>query len=295
MNSIASGLLVIDKPVGPTSHAVVVRVRKGTGIRKVGHTGTLDPQASGVLVLCLGQATRLSQYLVTCDKEYTARIRFGVTTDTYDSEGTPTRKTGLSPSADAVQVALEGFLGPQEQVPPAFSAVKVGGKRAYRRARAGEVLELRPRTIEVFAIELLDYSPPDLEIRVHCSSGTYVRSLAHDLGQATETGAYLAGLRRLRSGDFGLDQAVPLSELERVFRSGSWQDHLVGAREALREFPEVQLDQDHLADIRNGRPIAAKQTAQGLACAIAPDGELAAILRASEGGNRWLPSKVFVS
>lgn len=294
MSDPAYGLLIVDKPVGPSSHAVVVSVRRGTGIRKVGHTGTLDPRASGVLVLCLGQATRLSEYLAAADKEYRAVVRFGAATDTYDAEGSPTEMTGQSPSLEQLREILVDFVGRQEQTPPSFSAVKVAGKRAYQRARAGEALEMDARSIELYSLVLIDYSPPDLELHVHCSSGTYLRSLAHDLGRAVETGAHLADLRRTRAGRFNLEQAVPLADLEQDYESGGWREHLVPAAEALPEFPAIELGPGQVVDIRNGRPIAADYQAEGLARAIGPDGDLAAILRASSDGAQWQPAKVFL-
>lgn len=294
MNETAFGLLVVDKPVGPTSHDVVARARKGTGIRKVGHTGTLDPLASGVLVLCLGPATRLSEFLIASDKEYRAVVRFGSTTDTYDSEGSPLETTGRSPSTEKLQEALVEFEGKQEQTPPRYSAVKVAGKRAYQLARAGQAVEIKPRTVEIHSLEVLRYSPPDLELHVRCSSGTYLRSLAHDLGQAVGTGAFLADLRRTRAGRFRVEQAVALEALEKEFQSGDWRSLLIPAAQALPEFPVVNLDQSRLEEIRHGRPIPSDGEAQGLARAIAPDGELAAVLRASEDGSQWKPSKVFM-
>lgn len=295
MSESAFGLLVVDKPVGPTSHDVVARVRKGTGIRKVGHTGTLDPRASGVLVLCLGQATRLSEYLVSSDKEYRALIRFGSTTDTYDSEGSPIETTGRSPSLGELRSALVQFEGQQEQTPPRYSAVKVAGKRAYQRARAGQEVEIEPRMVEVYSIDVMSYEPPDLELYVHCSSGTYLRSLAHDLGQVVATGAFLADLRRTRAGQFTIERAVSLEELETMFQSGDWSSLLVPAAQALPEFPAVNLDRIGLEAIRNGRPIPSDGKAEGLARAIAPDGELAAVLRGSADGSLWKPSKVFLN
>lgn len=295
MSESAFGLLVVDKPVGPTSHDVVARVRKGTGIRKVGHTGTLDPRASGVLVLCLGQATRLSEYLVSSDKEYRALIRFGSTTDTYDSEGSPIETTGQSPSLGELRNALVQFEGQQEQTPPRYSAVKVAGKRAYRRARAGQEVEIEPRTVEIYSLDVMSYEPPDLELYVHCSSGTYLRSLAHDLGQVVATGAFLADLRRTRAGQFTIERAVSLEELERMFQSGDWSSLLIPAAQALPEFPAVNLDRIGVEEIRNGRPIPSGGKAEGLARAIAPDGELAAVLRGSADGSLWKPSKVFLN
>jgi tRNA pseudouridine55 synthase len=171
------GLIVVDKPVGPTSHNVVSLVRRGTGIRKVGHAGTLDPRASGVLVLCLGAATRLSEYLSTSTKVYEAIIRFGSATKTYDSDGEVTRRTGVQPSLRDVKAAMAGFVGEIDQVPPPFSAVKVKGRKAYEMARAGEEPDLEPRRVVIYHLEVLSYHAPDLSVVVECSAGTYIPRL----------------------------------------------------------------------------------------------------------------------
>jgi len=194
------GLLIVDKPVGPTSHQIVHIVRKGTGIRKVGHAGTLDPRASGVLVLCLGAATRLSEYLSARDKRYQALVRFGVATTTYDSDGDVTQTGGVVPPLDTIQQALTAFRGRIEQAPPPFSAVKIQGRKAYQLARRGEPPALAPRPVDIRRLDVIDYTPPDLALDVECSAGTYIRTLAHDLGQTLGCGAHLSALRRTASG-----------------------------------------------------------------------------------------------
>src|SRR5512136_2085099 len=183
IKNVVSGVLVVDKPVGLTSHDVVQIIRRGTGIRRAGHTGTLDPRASGVLVILIGPAVRLSEYVSASDKRYQATIRLGSSTDTFDSEG---RITSSAPveniTEDQFTEALKKFVGEIEQVPPPYSAVKVQGKKAYEMAREGEEVELAPRIITVHHLEVLEWAPPEVVIDVHCSSGTYVRSLANDLG-----------------------------------------------------------------------------------------------------------------
>lgn len=287
------GLLVVDKPAGPSSHDVVARVRRGTGIRKVGHTGTLDPRASGVLVICVGPATRLSEYLISSDKEYRARIRFGSATDTYDSEGSETERTGRSPERGDLESILRRLQGPAMQTPPAYSAVKVSGKRAYRRARAGEDLQLNPRPVELYSLEIVSYEPPDLVLDVHCSAGTYLRSLAHDLGQLAGTGAYLADLRRTRAGNFDLSDAVSLGKLEDGFESGAWEQWLIPAAQALPDFPVVNLDDMQLSAVISGRRIPSDEPAQGLVRGLDRRGRLVAILSAVPGSDQWQPAKVF--
>ncbi|HWQ83300.1 MAG TPA: tRNA pseudouridine(55) synthase TruB, partial [Anaerolineales bacterium] len=186
---LVSGVLVVDKPIGLTSHDVVQIIRRGTGIRRAGHTGTLDPRASGVLVILIGPAVRLSEFVSASDKRYQATIRLGSTTDTYDGDGqiTSTAEVG-DITEDNFDEVLQTFVGEMEQVPPPYSAVKVKGRKAYNAARLGEEIELEPRTVQVYSLEILEWAPPESVVDVYCSSGTYVRSLANDLGKALGTG-----------------------------------------------------------------------------------------------------------
>jgi tRNA pseudouridine55 synthase len=186
-----SGVLVVDKPVGMTSHDVVQAIRRGTNIRRAGHTGTLDPRASGVLVVLLGPAVRLSEYVAASDKRYQAVIQLGTTTDTYDGDGKLLAEKPVDVTEEQFNTELQKFVGRIEQVPPPYSAIKVQGRKAYEMARAGEEVELEPRIIDVYSLELLEWAPPEVVIDVNCSSGTYVRSLAHDLGQRLGCGATL--------------------------------------------------------------------------------------------------------
>lgn len=289
------GLLLVDKPIGPTSHKVVSIVRNGTQIRKVGHAGTLDPRASGLLVLCLGPATRLSEFLSTSDKQYQAQIRFGEATETYDSEGDFTRETGRTPPLEQIEVALGGFRGTIEQVPPPYSAVKVQGRKAYEMAREGQKVELDPKEVTIHTFDLLHYEPPEITVLVECSAGTYIRSLANDLGEVLGTGAHLSGLRRLRAGPFKISEAVSLPVLESAMLDGSWQSHMRPAQDALPELPMVELDAEQLTEIQNGRRIERDQQAAELARAIGPDGYLIAILEVADGGKLWHPRKVLLS
>lgn len=289
------GVIVVDKPEGPTSHKVVSIVRTGTGVRKVGHAGTLDPRASGVLVLCLGPATRLSEYLSSSNKSYAAKIRFGESTETYDAEGETTSFTGEFPTEVEIESALEAFRGRIQQVPPPYSAIKIQGRKAYELARAGQRVDLDPRTVTVYELTKLEYEPPELSIRIECSAGTYIRSLAHDLGAALSTGAHLAALRRLKAGPFGLEDAVSLEVLEEAMRRGEWQSWLRPPSEALPDFPIITVEKPELEKIRNGQRIPSKDEATGLARALAQDGELVAILESAENGREWQPRKVFLS
>ena len=221
-----SGVLVVDKPIGMTSHDVVQIIRKGTNIRRAGHTGTLDPRASGVLVILVGPAVRLSEYVSASDKRYQAVIQLGTTTDTFDADGRVLSTTAVDISEKQFNDVLQSFVGEIQQVPPPYSAVKVKGKKAYELAREGEEVDLEPRMINVYNLELLEWAPPEAVIDVYCSSGTYVRSLAHDLGEKLGCGAHLIGLRRTKSGRFTLRDAVPLRKLRESFDDNSWSGHL---------------------------------------------------------------------
>lgn len=289
------GLLLVDKPIGPTSHKVVSIVRNGTQIRKVGHAGTLDPRASGLLVLCLGPATRLSEFLSTSDKQYQARIRFGEATQTYDAEGDFTLESGRMPAESEIDAALEGFRGEIEQVPPPYSAIKVEGRKAYELAREGKQVELEPRQVNIQAFEVLDYDPPEITVLVECSAGTYIRSLAHDLGHALDTGAHLTGLRRLRAGPFRIMEAVHLAALESAMADGSWRSYMRPALDALPELPIVELSPEQEVDIQNGRRIDRDSQQGELARAVGTEGLLVALLEAVEEGRQWHPRKVFLS
>jgi tRNA pseudouridine55 synthase len=296
--SVVSGVLVVDKPVGLTSHDVVQIIRRGTNIRRAGHTGTLDPRASGVLVILIGPAVRLSEYVSASDKRYQATIRLGVSTDTYDAEGEyvePIRPTVSvnDITEDQFQDALMQFVGEIKQVPPPYSAVKVQGRKAYEIARNGEEVELEPRTINVYSLDLLEWSPPEAVVDVFCSSGTYVRSLANDLGKALGCGAHLVGLRRTKSGRFTLRDAVPLRRLQESFTAGNWYQHLIPAAEALGDWPMVELDADQVELVRHGHRVPAEADSTGWARGVSEAGDLVALLEVDLSTQEWQPRKVF--
>lgn len=288
------GLLIVDKSVGPTSHRVVNLVRKGTGIRKVGHAGTLDPRASGVLVLCLGAATRLSEYLSTTNKRYTAVVRFGISTQTYDADGAVTAESMIIPTLQEIEAALPSFRGSIQQVPPPYSAIKLQGKKAYELAREGQVPELEAREVVIHELELVSYEPPNLTLKIESSAGTYIRSLANDLGESLSTGAHLASLRRTKAGPFTIEEAVPLPELELSFDSGSWEQYIRPAKEALPDLPEIPMKPEEEALIFNGQPVPAGIGSSGMARAIGTHGDLIAILEFIEDQGHWQPRKVFM-
>jgi tRNA pseudouridine55 synthase len=265
-----SGVVVVDKPGGMTSHDVVARVRRLAGTRKVGHAGTLDPMATGVLVLGVNRATRLLGHLSLTDKRYDATIRLGVTTTTDDAEGetVETRATdGLT--EEAVRAALAGLVGEIDQVPSSVSAVKVDGKRAYARVRAGEEVALAARRVTVHALDVVRLQLPTVEIAVHCSSGTYVRALARDLGAALGVGGHLTALRRTSVGPFALDRARTLEALADDFA-------MTPIDEAARaSFPSRDLDAAQAADVRFGRRV--DLPLDGLTALFAPDGQFLAL------------------
>ncbi len=289
-----SGILLLDKPSGPTSHDMVIALRRGAGQKQVGHAGTLDPLATGLLVICLGAATRLSDYMRGKDKRYRARVRLGQSTNTYDADGEITATSDTLPDRAAVEEALVKFRGPIQQQPPAFSAIKRAGKKAYELARAGEVVELEARPVEIYALELLEWQPPEFTLDVLCSAGTYIRSLAHDLGQALGCGAHLTALRRTASGSFLLNEAVTLDDLQKAFEAGDWRRYVRRADEAVADWPEVGLTAEAAARIQHGQPIPLEEYADDYARAYNPAGEFIALLRADTRAGVWRPSKVLV-
>jgi len=300
----AGGILNVNKPRGPTSFDIVRLVRKGTGVKKAGHAGTLDPMASGVLLILLGQAVRISEYLMDLPKTYRATLRFGFATDTYDAEGTPTgAEHAVEVTHDQVESALEAFVGEIEQTPPAYSAVKVEGQPAYRLARKGVAVALRPRRVRVYAIRLLHFEPSTVEIEVECAKGTYIRSLAHDLGVALECGGHLAALERTRVGAFSVDSGVSLPELERAFEAGEWRELLLPLDCGLTDLPGITLHIEDEKDIRHGQAVridddrltgAAVEDGR-LHRAYAEDGGLVAIVAYEASTRFWRPRKVFDS
>jgi tRNA pseudouridine55 synthase len=288
-----SGILNLAKPAGWTSHDVVARVRRILGERRVGHAGTLDPMATGVLLVCVGQATRVAEYLTASEKVYRAVARLGLTTDTYDRMGQITATAPVPNLNDGdIQNALGAFTGDIAQIPPAYSAVKQAGVASYRRARRGESVVLPARPVTIFAIRLLEWRSPDAVFEVECSPGTYVRSLVHDLGQALRCGAHLAELARLRSGRFKIEDAVTLEALADAAAAGTVRDCLHPIEQALGHLVPVTVDVGDAARLVNGLPISRDVGAPGTTgYARMPGGSIAAILIYREG--QWWPQKVF--
>jgi tRNA pseudouridine55 synthase len=239
---------------------------------------------------------RLSEYVSASDKRYQATVHLGSTTDTFDSEGKITSSGSVENiTEEQFEQALEQFIGEIQQIPPPYSAIKVQGRKAYEMAREGEEVELQPRTIQVYSLELLEWNPPEAVIDVFCSSGTYVRSLANDLGVALGCGAHLVGLRRTKSGRFTLRDAVPLRRLQDAFHVGDWYKFLIPAAEALGDWHMVELDGDQVELIRHGHRIAADDEEKGWVRGVSQQGDLVALMELDEATNEWQPRKVFFS
>ena len=293
MQNSASGVLVVDKPIGMTSHQVVQVIRNGTHIKRAGHTGTLDPRASGVLVVLIGPAVRLSEYVSAEDKRYQATIKFGEQTDTYDGDGKITGTSEVNVTMEQLEEALTHFVGEIKQVPPPYSAIKVKGRRAYQMARKGEEVELEPRIINVHSLELIEWNSPEAVVDIHCSSGTYVRSLAHDLGDVLGCGANLTGLRRTKSGRFTLKDAIPLRKLGEAFENNSWYQYLIPAAEALSDWPSIILNNEEVDTVRHGHRVSRESNIGQMVRAITEQGELVALMEFDAETSEYQPRKVF--
>lgn len=288
----AGGVLRVDKPEGPTSHDVVAVARRVLGIRKIGHTGTLDPFASGLLLLCVGEATRLSPFLTGADKEYEATARLGVRTDSHDRDGAVVGTSEGWRGLDRGEVtrALERFVGVQAQRPPGLSAKKVAGEAAHRRVRRGEEVELAPVEVTVHELELTGFEPPDVTFRVVCSSGTYIRALARDLGEALGVGAHLSRLRRTRVGRHRVEGAVR-GTFDGAIPDGAWLTPL----EALAGWPRAAVTADQARRLGHGQRVpldagALEGSGDGLV-AVHLGGELVAVCQVGDGGLK--PRRVF--
>lgn len=292
------GILNLNKPEGLSSHDVVYRVRRITGQRKVGHAGTLDPLATGVLLLCLGQATRVSSFLMSGAKTYRATIRLGIETDTYDREGRVVSQLPVEAEQAEIERVLAGLTGSIEQTPPMYSALKHEGTPLYKLARRGETLQLMPRRVEILSLRLLSWQAPDLQVEVECSKGTYVRSLAHEIGARLGCGGHLTGLTRTACGQFRLEEAITLEQLAEAFGRGIGESLLLPSDTALLALQAVHLDPSASEDVANGRSIDLSQTeadllaATDLVRAYDAQGRLLALLKRGDEGH-WRPHKVF--
>jgi len=252
------GVLNIDKPPGVTSHDVVDAVRRLLKIRRVGHTGTLDPLATGVLPLCVGKATRIAQYLTQADKEYLITMRLGVTTDTLDADGKILMQLDdFTIDPTKLEEVLQSFVGEVQQVPPLFSAKKLHGVRLYRLARRGEQVERRPVTVKIYQLTFLAYEPPFVRFHVRCSKGTYARALCDDIGRALGCGACLYSLVRTKAGPFNVKDALGLSQLQKLVAEGDLRTVLIPIEEALAYLPAVRVLPEATRPILQGSPVSA--------------------------------------
>jgi tRNA pseudouridine55 synthase len=295
------GLLIVDKPGGCTSHDVVLRVRSLLKLKRIGHGGTLDPDATGVLLVALGQATRFFPYLSGQDKTYEGAIRLGFATDTYDASGRPaSEEKADSPPIEAVAAAMRSLEGEILQNPPAYSAKKIGGSPAYKLARARKEFTLEPARVVVRSFALRNYAPPFIEFEAVCSSGTYIRSLAHDLGLKIGCGAHLHSLRRTSVGPYSIGDAVSLAGIEEALAGGRLTELVVPLERLLPGVPAVVLSTEATARVLNGSPLFPKHlvppSGETLSRAdaavfrvVAPSGRLLALARPSAGRDRLLP------
>ncbi|MER2599764.1 MAG: tRNA pseudouridine(55) synthase TruB [Caldilineales bacterium] len=288
------GVLAVDKPAGYTSHDVVARVRRLAGLRQVGHAGTLDPMATGLLLLCLGRATRLLEYVSGQEKSYVAGITLGISTNTYDAEGEISAQRPLPElSAEQLDQALAAFRGPIMQRPPAFSALKRDGIPLYQRARAGETVTVDPRPVTVYSLELLDFNPPHLTLQVRCGAGTYVRSLAHDLGEALGCGAHLHSLRRDAIGTFHVADAFTLPQLETMAARAELAAAILPPERAVQHLPRLDADTAATRRLIFGQSIAATAAAEpGPARVYDADGHFMGIAEYDAARRAWRPHKL---
>jgi len=292
------GILNVNKPRGRSSFSVVSLIKRLSGVKRVGHAGTLDPAATGVLPVCLGQARRVVPFLHDAAKLYKARIEFGLTTDSYDATGNITAKSDPSGlSRQDLLSALDSFRGLIEQTPPMYSALKRGGRPLYELARAGIEVARPSRPVQIYCLELKYWRPPLATIEVECGKGTYIRSLAHDLGQSLGCGAHLKNLVRLRYGCFDIKDAVSLPRLEEGFRNGDWQRFVYPIDIVFQDWVAVVVDDAAAADIRNGRPVAVElagpQAEAGWLRAYNGDGCFLGLLKFNQEKGQWLAGKVF--
>lgn len=299
MKSSVNGIFSINKPAGLTSMDVVRQVKRLVSQKHVGHGGTLDPAATGVLPICVGQATRLMEYVVDGDKEYVGTIRLGIATDTYDADGKVTREQDAAHvTLQAIEDVLESFRGTILQTPPMYSALKQEGKRLYHLARRGLEVQRAARSVKVRNLEVVEWAPPLLTVSLLCSRGVYVRSLANDLGETLGCGGHLAKLQRIRTGMFRVDQAVSLDTLKDAFSRGDWERYLLPPDYAVRHLDAVSLKPWEERQVTNGQPARlgpGTHYADHMEVRRAYNnrGVFVALLRFSKPARMWHPLKVF--
>ncbi len=289
------GILNIHKAVGMTSHDVVAKIRKLIKQKRVGHAGTLDPAASGVLPICVGQGTRVAEYLSESGKAYQAEILFGIVTDTYDAEGMVLRTQDTSTLTLAkIEEILPQFLGLQMQMPPRYSAIKLQGQPAYKRIRAGEEITLTARPVTFYQLQVLDWQAPRLTLAVDCSKGTYIRSLAYDLGERLGCGAHLSALVRTRSGPFVLAESVTLEQIVQAVENNTIAQMLTSADTVLQHYPALHLDASTVERVLHGNAFSYDALPAELARVYDTHGQFLAIATWNAEYQMWQPKKVFL-
>jgi tRNA pseudouridine55 synthase len=294
------GILNINKPEGKTSFNIVAVVRRLIGEQRVGHAGTLDMMASGVLPICFGKGTRVIEFLMDAHKVYRARVKLGIVTDTYDATGRIVQQGDASNiSQEQIELALNSFSGLIRQTPPMYSALRYEGKRLYKLARAGIIVNRKSRLAKVYHLELLDFKPPLVTLEVECGKGTYIRSLAHDLGQLLGCGAHLEYLVRLKYGPFDIADAVTLPQLEGTFSNDSWRQLVYPIDIGLLHWKAVVVDDAREKIIRNGGSVVIENSLDGAGLdrrcrAYSQDGCFLAVLRFNPESKQWQSEKVFV-
>ncbi|WP_026648526.1 tRNA pseudouridine(55) synthase TruB [Blautia wexlerae] len=292
------GVIVIRKEKGFTSHDVVAKLRGILHMKKIGHTGTLDPDAEGVLPVALGKATRLVDMITDKEKTYEAVMRLGVVTDTQDMSGTVlSQTTELSVTEEELCTVVSSFVGDYMQVPPMYSALKINGKKLYELAREGKTVERKPRPVHFYEIEILDISFPLVRFRVTCSKGTYIRTLCHDIGEKLGCGAAMESLLRTKVGRFTLDDAITLAQTEEAVQKGTIESKILGIEEILAEYPRVCCTKEGDRLLANGNPLVQAlvdaQAKKGWIRMCSSEGSFAGVYQWDEKRNRYFPVKMF--
>ena len=296
---IITGLLNINKPIGITSMDVVREIKKSTGIKKVGHGGTLDPMASGVIPIAIGTSTRLLEYILNGDKSYIATIQLGRRTDTYYSEGkTVEKRDPRGISIDEILKVLSKFYGEMTQIPPMHSALKIQGKRLYELARSGTVIERPPRNVTIYEVSLEEFNTPNIVVGVRCSKGFYVRTFADDIGHLLGCGAFLSSLKRVSSGPFKIEDAMTLDQTISMISEGNLQEVILDPGSCINGAQRIQLNEETETMVKHGRAIGSINesfpiTDSSLAVAYDNQSRFVAVLRFNEKLQEWHPEKVF--
>lgn len=258
-----NGIIIIDKPLGRTSHDMVYEMRKVTGIKKIGHTGTLDPMATGVLPVCIGSATKMADMLTLSDKSYIAELVLGRTTDTQDADGKVLTECEVNCSEEEIRCAVNSFVGEIEQVPPMYSAIKQNGKKLYELARQGIEVERKPRKVTINSIDILEINGERVKIDVSCSKGTYIRTLCEDIGKKLGAGAYMNTLRRTRTGQFTIEESHTLSEIKELKENGGIESIIIPADRMFVEYPSVMLNPKQVKSVTNGVAMTYREGQEG--------------------------------